>query len=74
MEVELAPGEMSLRPDLIVSDRGGRRMLRVLGDCAALVRDGPRWRCAVYDDRPRVCRAFEPGSPACLEVRGELGR
>lgn len=28
--------------------------------------------CKVYDDRPRVCREFEPGSEACLRARARF--
>lgn len=29
--------------------------------------------CRIYDARPRICRDFEPGSPACLRVRAARG-
>ena len=28
--------------------------------------------CKVYDDRPRVCREFEPGSGACIRSREQF--
>lgn len=28
----------------------------------------PSGRCAVYDERPDVCRRYQPGSPACRDV------
>lgn len=31
--------------------------------CTALT---PGGRCAIYDDRPNVCRVFEPGGHDCL--------
>ncbi len=29
--------------------------------------------CAVYKNRPTVCRQFRPGSGECLEIRGLMG-
>lgn len=71
--VELAPGEMAARPDLVRVGDGHRSMLRVLGDCVALERNSERWSCSVYDVRPRVCRDFAPGSAACLAAREVAG-
>jgi Fe-S-cluster containining protein len=56
----------------------GWRFLRNAGErCAALATtsDG-RYPCRIYEVRPDDCRAFEPGSAACLEARklGRLGR
>lgn len=43
------------------------------GRCAALdTHIAGRFSCAVYDDRPILCRAFAPGSSACLEARARL--
>lgn len=41
--------------------------LRLECKCTALDELG---RCGVYDERPDVCRKFEAGGPACLEVLG----
>lgn len=30
-------------------------------------------RCAVYDDRPHICRVLEPGSWACNKIRAAAG-
>lgn len=45
---------------------GNRCYMRMVDDhCAALVRDGERWACSVYERRPQVCRDLARGSPAC---------
>ena len=30
---------------------------------------GQACRCAIYEHRPQVCRAFQPGSYDCLDLR-----
>jgi len=43
------------------------------GHCVALRTDVPnRFLCAVYEDRPELCRALEPGSTPCLEARARM--
>ncbi len=40
------------------------------GHCTALKTSAPdRVLCTVYDARPTLCRAFEPGSESCEEAR-----
>lgn len=42
--------------------------------CVALRgRIGGAVSCTIYDQRPDVCRAFEPGSSLCLGAREEAG-
>ena len=31
-----------------------------------------KFSCAIYKDRPAACRAFEPGSPECIDKRFEM--
>jgi Fe-S-cluster containining protein len=51
-----------------------RFMKMTHGHCIALRTDVPnRLLCAVYDDRPVLCRALEPGSAPCLEARARRG-
>ena len=51
-----------------------RFMKMTHGHCSALRTDVPnRFLCAVYEDRPMLCRALEPGSAPCLEARARLG-
>ena len=51
-----------------------RYMKMVDGRCKALSTDVPnRFLCAVYEDRPILCRALEPGSASCLEARARRG-
>ena len=43
------------------------------GRCAALVVERGRFRCAVYERRPQVCRDLDRGSPACEGERETKG-
>lgn len=44
------------------------------GRCVALLGEiGSSVSCAVYDDRPKVCREFPPGSVSCYDARDEEG-
>ena len=44
------------------------------GHCKALCTTTPkRFECSVYENRPTLCRALEPGSGPCLEARVRLG-
>lgn len=60
-------------PRHLVEPGGGG--LRCDGDrCAALVGDVGRWTaCSIYEDRPLVCRACEPGDEACTIARLAAG-
>lgn len=50
-----------------------RFMKMTHGHCVALSTDVPgRFLCTVYEDRPVLCRALEPGSAACLEARARM--
>jgi Fe-S-cluster containining protein len=60
---------------------GSKRFMRMEnGHCAALERSGDRFRCAIYERRPLVCRVYEvgaatsfcaPGTEAPAETSGE---
>jgi hypothetical protein len=51
-----------------------RFMKMTHGHCAALhIEEGKRFSCAVYEDRPTLCRALKPGSAPCLEARARRG-
>jgi Fe-S-cluster containining protein len=42
--------------------------------CSALVGEiGSRAQCSVYENRPLVCREFQPGAEDCIMVRRRLG-
>lgn len=42
--------------------------------CSALAGQiGVRTSCIIYDDRPEVCRACEPGDDACRLAREKFG-
>ena len=50
-----------------------RFMKMTHGHCIALSTAKPgRFLCTVYEDRPVLCRALEPGSAACLEARARM--
>jgi hypothetical protein len=65
------------QPGLVA--RSGHRfsILRSGDRCAALEREdagaGARYRCSIYDDRPRTCRDFEQGGRHCLVARRRVG-
>lgn len=52
-----------------------RRFMKMVdGHCCALRTEVPgRFTCAIYEDRPVLCRALEPGSSSCLEARARRG-
>jgi Fe-S-cluster containining protein len=58
--------------EFVASDLSG---MRCDGDrCSALVGEiGVSTACAVYDARPHVCRACEPGDDACTMARTRFG-
>ena len=50
-----------------------RFMKMTHGRCIALNTAIPnRFLCTVYEDRPVLCRALEPGSAACLDARARM--
>jgi Fe-S-cluster containining protein len=50
-----------------------RFMKMTRGRCIALNTAKPdHFLCTVYQDRPVLCRALEPGSTACLEARARM--
>jgi Fe-S-cluster containining protein len=50
-----------------------RFMKMTHGHCIALSVANPnRFLCTVYEDRPVLCRALEPGSTPCLEARARM--
>jgi Fe-S-cluster containining protein len=65
-------------PEWLVESYHGSKMLRILPEpawplyhrCAALEGDlGERVSCKAYEERPRMCKEFEPGSAYCMIVR-----
>jgi len=52
-----------------------RRFMKMThGRCVALrTVESNRFLCAIYEDRPLLCRALEPGSAPCLEARARRG-
>jgi Fe-S-cluster containining protein len=59
-------------PELVDASLSG---MRCEGDrCSALLGEvGAATSCAIYLDRPDVCRACEPGDDACLMAREKHG-
>ena len=50
--------------------RGNRCFLRMTeGRCAALVLEGGRYTCTIYERRPQLCRDYRRGGPACAYDR-----
>jgi Fe-S-cluster containining protein len=44
----------------------GRCFMRTSeGHCIALRKDGSRWLCSIYDQRPTLCREFSRGCDVC---------
>lgn len=79
VEVSRRDPIVKAQPALIV-DRGSYLEVRRAGDrCAALeggvIEHGTttRYRCTIYDDRPRTCRDFTLGSAHCLTARRRVG-
>jgi hypothetical protein len=79
--VEVSPRDRLLRarPEMVV-DRGSYLELRRSGERCAALEGGQleagritRYRCTIYDDRPRTCREFTLGSPHCLTARRRVG-
>ena len=57
--------------ELIDFDHG--RMLCYRSRCSALAGEvGNRAQCSVYENRPLVCREFQPGSEDCIMVRRQF--
>jgi putative zinc- or iron-chelating protein len=79
VEVGLRDPMRRAHPALVV-DRGAYLEVARAGDrCAALAGGEPdgatttRYRCTIYDDRPRTCREFTAGSANCLIARKRVG-
>jgi hypothetical protein len=79
VEVSRRDPVVKAQPSMIV-DRGDYLELRRTGDrCAALeggaIEHGAitRYRCTIYDDRPRTCRDFTQASTHCLTARRRVG-
>ena len=79
VEVSRRDPVVKAHPEMIL-DRGSYLEIRRNGDrCAALeggaVEHGTttRYRCTIYDDRPRTCRDFTVGSAHCLTARRRVG-
>jgi Fe-S-cluster containining protein len=65
--------DLARLPPEYVDDARGR--MRCRGDRCAALRGvvGVEAACAVYADRPEVCRACEPGDGECLLARRRFG-
>ena len=67
--LEIVPGPED-RVVMLGTRNNGQR-LRV---CVALTgKVGKQVACAVYAERPELCRQFEAGSPECHQARKALG-
>ena len=79
VEVSRRDPVVKARPELIV-DRGSYLEIQRNGDRCAALEGGAvehatttRYRCTIYDDRPRTCRDFTLGSAHCLTARRRVG-
>ena len=72
---ELVASAVSESPATVGRASEPQRFMRMTqGRCVALRTDVPnRFSCGVYEDRPTLCRALEPGSAPCLEARARGG-
>ena len=72
---ELVAAPVGEIPESVGRKAEPRRFMKMThGHCKALRTDVPnRFLCAVYEDRPMLCRALEPGSASCLEARARRG-
>ena len=69
----VAPSVGETLPSVGRPSESRRFMKMVHGHCCALSAKAPnQFLCAVYEDRPMLCRALEPGSGSCLEARAKL--
>ena len=68
--VELHPDDPTPR-DRAVLREGHTVLPRPDGACVYLTADP--WRCAIYDQRPLICRHYEVGGDACLTARRTAG-
>ncbi len=62
-----------LHPALLVVHENYTELRREGDHCAALITEGARHRCAIYDDRPTCCRDFTNGEQHCVTARRRLG-
>jgi Fe-S-cluster containining protein len=60
---------IDLIPAALIAENGSG--MRCIGNrCAALLGEvGVATACGIYDQRPDVCRACQPGDDACLMAR-----
>ena len=69
--------EVVWRHPALVERHGPRfALVRAGGACAALASAGEgagRFRCTIYQDRPRACHELAPGGARCLAARRALG-
>lgn len=76
VEVSRRDPVLRAQPGYVV-DRGAYLEIRRAGDRCAALEGGtpaePRYRCAIYADRPRTCRDFTLGSEHCLTARRRVG-
>ncbi len=67
--------EVAIRhPKLVVHRDSYIELRREDGHCVALdIRDGERYDCTIYEDRPTCCREFENAGEHCLTARRRVG-
>jgi len=59
-----------MRDEVPRPDKPPIPIMRVVnGRCAAYDGKLGHGRCTIYDQRPKICKVFKPGSWACIDVR-----
>jgi len=55
--------------DIVVSSENGKILL----NCPFLRYEGEYYSCTIYEDRPKTCRKFKPGSSElCSQFKGSI--
>jgi Fe-S-cluster containining protein len=64
--------ETRLPAAMVIRSDSGRAYLRMRHDRTCVALDGTpgeRATCSIYEQRPKVCRDYEPGGYDCLRAR-----
>ena len=73
--VTIADGDSvaAAHPKLVIVRENYTEMRREGDHCIALVTDGSRHGCTIYEDRPTCCRDFANAGQHCVTARRRLG-
>ena len=76
MEISRREPLIKRHPELVVEMETHLKLKRAGNRCAALEgghQPDEAYACAIYEDRPKTCQAFESGGSHCLEARRRVG-